>query len=59
MTQFGLSSANNDHLSKSHQKATNILGANEVKTSLGLNSKVFYGNTAANVKSQLPVKYIQ
>lgn len=58
MTQFSLSSANNNHLSKSHQKATNILSANKMKRSLELSSKIFYGNTAANVKSQRPVSYM-
>jgi hypothetical protein len=44
MTQFSFSSTN-DHLEKSHQKASRILDGNGVK-SKGLSSKVFYGNNA-------------
>lgn len=57
MTQFTVSSTN-DHLAKSHHKASRILDGNKVKRSLGLSSKVFYGNSAANVRSQLPASYI-
>jgi hypothetical protein len=57
MTQFSVSSTN-DHLAKSHQKASRILDGNTVKKSVGLSSKVFYGNGAANVRSQLPTSYV-
>jgi len=47
MTQFSFSSTN-DHLTKSHQKASRILDENKVK-SKGLSSKVFYGNSASYI----------
>jgi len=57
MTQFSLSSSNN-HLAKSHQKATHILRANKMKASLGLSRKMFYGSSATNVESQIPMSYM-
>jgi hypothetical protein len=57
MTQFSYSSSDN-HLAKSHQKASHILGADKMKTSVGLTSKVFYGsNPTASVKSH-PISYM-
>jgi hypothetical protein len=46
MTQFSFSSTN-DHLTKSHQKASRIL--DEKVKSKGLSSKVFYGNNASYI----------
>jgi hypothetical protein len=57
MTQFSFSSDN--HLAKSHQKASHILGADKMKTSIGLNSKMFYGSSSsASVKSHHPISYM-
>ncbi|PNF34732.1 hypothetical protein B7P43_G05456 [Cryptotermes secundus] len=58
MTQFSYSSSDN-LLAKSHQKASHILGADKMKTSVGLTSRVFYGsNPTASVKSHHPISYM-
>ncbi|KDR18892.1 ubiquitin carboxyl-terminal hydrolase 37-like isoform X2 [Zootermopsis nevadensis] len=57
MTQFSHSSTNNN-VSKSHRNTTKIFSANKMKTSHGLSSRILHGNTAANVKIQLPVSYM-
>jgi ubiquitin C-terminal hydrolase len=50
MTQFSYSSSD-IHLAKSHEKASHILGSDEMMTSHGLNSNVIYGSCpCASVK---------
>jgi hypothetical protein len=58
MTQFSYSSSDN-HLTRSHEKASHILGSDKLKSSHGLNSKVFYGSRpCASVKSHDPISYM-